>query len=151
MTRKKIVATPEPERQPGKCNLCGAPALRYVGGIPDSKRGRMLTDWYHAGGTGECIVISRGSYLLPKTLTEAFVPTPGVEVIQYEIRYLDMSLGNLAYRPSGGAGSMVIGDDLEMAKRNADGSTGGHNSAYVYRITNGERDPKMIYAGKRKD
>ncbi|MFG2684189.1 hypothetical protein [Streptomyces sp. NPDC048392] len=80
---------------------------------------------------------------------KAFKPTPGVEVEQFEVRYFAPRAHHMhGSNPGGFAGSMVIGDQ-EEAERNADKSTNGTDSAYVYRVVNGVTEQRACYVGKR--
>jgi hypothetical protein len=140
--------------EPGECTLCGAKALRWPKGQQPEDWGSLFeTDWKHAGrptkdGIEQCVIISRGSHMPKRGLDEAFKPTPGVEVEQFEVRYFAPRAHHMyGSNPGGFAGSMVIGD-REEAERNADKSTNGTDSAYVYRVVNGVTEPKACYVGK---
>lgn len=145
--RKKTQPTMYPEMEPGKCAKCGFPALRYKDGIPEERRHLTETDWNHAGGTGECPYIRSAYYFSPVEVKRAFIPTPGTEVIQFEVRYFDMSAGNTVRHASGIAGYMVLGDE-EAAKANADKSAGPGKHAMVFRLINGQPEPKAIHYSK---
>ncbi|WP_093802190.1 hypothetical protein [Streptomyces sp. Wb2n-11] len=140
--------------EPGECTLCGAKALRWPKGQQPEDWGSLFeTDWKHAGrptkaGIEQCVIISRGSYMPQRDLDMAFKPTPGVEVEQFEVRYFAPRAYHVyGSNPGGFAGSMVIGD-REEAERNADTSTNGTDSVYVYRVVNGVTEPKACYVGK---
>lgn len=145
--RKKIQSTMYPEMEPGKCAKCGLPALRYKDGIPEERRHLDKTGWRHAGGTGECPYVRSAYYFSEREMKGAFTPTPGVEIVQFEIRYFDMSLGNTYRHASGIAGYMVLSDE-EAAKANADKSAGPGKHAMVFRLINGQPESKAIHFSK---
>ena len=139
-----------PEMIPGRCKKCKQPALRYKNGVPASQRLLMSYDWIHAG-IGDCPYKFGAEHFPQRELDEAFEPTPEEDVIQYEVRYFDTSLGN-TYRHSSGISGYTTLSCEERAKYNADKSTDGNlKSAYVYRVVNGQPDSRPFYVGTEKN
>ncbi|MFJ2420178.1 hypothetical protein [Streptomyces brevispora] len=139
-----------PEMEPGRCGKCDEPALRYKDGIPEEQRHLRETDWKHAGGDGNCPYVRSAYYFSAREVKGAFIPEPGMNVIQFEIRYFDMSPGNTYRHASGIAGYMTLSDE-DAAKINADNSTDPGERrikhAMVFRMVNGQPEPKALYFG----
>lgn len=136
---------------PGQCRECKAKALKYKNGIPAGREHIIHTDWKHASEPpgGKCRLRDNTYYVSKRDLDAGFEPTPGVDVVQYEVRYFAPRAHHMVNgNPSGFSGSMILYDE-EMAKTNANNSTNDRDSAYVYRMVNGVPEGKSIYVGKK--